>query len=113
MVKKRFLPSKKEKKRYLAFEIVSKNKIELSKIAGAISTSLIEIVGYEAHIKILVEKWNEENQRGIIKVNNKHLSNLKNALQLINKADHEEIEIKTLGVSGMLNKAEKRYLIAG
>ena len=113
MVKKRFLPSKKEKRRYLAFEIISEDEINFKEVAGALSNSLIESLGYEAHIRLLTDKWNQESQRGIIRVNNRYLNELKKTLELINKVDHEEIKIRTLGVSGMLNKAEKRYLIAG
>ena len=74
MVKKRFLPSKKEKRRYLAFEIISEDEINFKEVAVALSNSLIESLGYEAHIRLLTDKWNQESQRGIIRVNNRYLN---------------------------------------
>ena len=49
-------------------------------------------------------------QKGIIKVNHKHVDELKSALTLIEKINNKKVIVKSLGVSGILNKAEQRYL---
>ena len=64
----------------------------------------------KAGIRILPEKWNLELQKGIIKVNHKHVDELKSALTLIEKINNKKVIIKSIGVSGILNKAEQRYL---
>jgi len=46
----------------------------------------------------------------LIKVSNKHVNNLKAALALITNIGREEVIVKSVGVSGILKKAEKKYL---
>ena len=68
----------------------------------------------KAGILILKDKWNPEAQRGLIRVNNKNVDNLKAALTMADKINNENVIIKSVGVSGILNKAAKKYLkIAG
>ena len=74
----------------------------------------LELVGNlgvaEAGIQILKEKWNPNMQRGLIRVNNKHVDKLKSALTFIEKINNKEAIVKSVGVSGILNKAEEKYL---
>jgi len=109
---KPLLPSLREKKRYLAFEIISKSKIkDFSAVSGAIWANSLSFMGElgaaKAGIWLLPDKYNEKTQRGIIKVGNKYVNELKAALALIDKIDGSEAIVRSLTVSGMLNKASK------
>ena len=109
------MPSLREKKRYLAFEVISKQKIEDSnKVKESIMGGALEFLGHLGMAKagaiILKDKWNKDLQRGIIKVNNKEVDNLKAALAFIEKIDGKEAIVKSVGVSGILKKAENKYL---
>lgn len=111
------LPSLREKKRYLAFEVISKNKIhESERIMNTIEESVLKFLGCygaaKAGTMVLNNKWNPEMQRGIIKVGHKHVDAVKAALLFANKADDSEIIVRSIWVSGIFNKAEKRYLKA-
>lgn len=113
---KPLLPSLREKKRYLAFEIISKGKIkDFSSVSSAIWANSLSFMGElgaaKAGIWLLPDKYNEKTQRGIIKVGNKHVNELKAALALIGKIDGNEVIVRSIIVSGMLNKAFKH--IAG
>lgn len=118
MVKKRLkpiLPSLREKKRYLAFEVISKSGIyDYNQIAGAINDSLLQLIGQlgagKAGIKFLEDKFNQELQRGLIKVNHKHVDHLRASLALIKNINEEEVIVRSIGVSGILKKAEKKYM---
>ncbi len=118
MVKTRLkpiLPSLREKKRYLAFEVISKSGIyDYNQIAGAINDSLLQLIGQlgagKAGIKFLEDKFNKGLQRGIIKVNHKHVDHLRASLALIKDIDEKEVIVRSIGVSGILKKAENRYL---
>ncbi len=113
---KTILPSLREKKRYLAFEIISKSKIKgFSAVSSAIWSNSLSFMGElgaaKAGIWLLPDKYNEKTQRGIIKVSNKHVNELKAALALIKEIDNNEVIVRSIIVSGMLNKAAKH--IAG
>ena len=109
------LPSLREKKRYLAFEIISKQKIENFKEASeAIMNAGLMFLGQLGMAKtgviILKDKWSKDMQRGIIRVNHKHVDNLKAALTVIEKINGKDAIVKSVGVSGILKKAENKYL---
>jgi len=118
MAKKRLkpiLPSLREKKRYLAFEVISKSRVyNYNSIAGAIHNSLLQLIGElgagKAGIKFLEDKFNQELQRGLVKVNHKYVDHLRASLALINDIDEKEVIVRSVGVSGILKKAEKKYL---
>jgi ribonuclease P/MRP protein subunit POP5 len=114
-IKKRqklLLPSLREKKRYLAFEIVSKSKIDdFSAVSSQIMDSSIELLGVseaaKAGIIVMAERWDKQNQRGMIKVGNKHLRGLVASMALIDEIEGKKAMARSLGVSGTLKKAEK------
>ena len=112
---KPLLPSLREKKRYLAFEVLSKGKItDFDAVSEAILQNSTEFLGHlgmsKAGVMMLKDKYNKDSQRGLIRVNHKNIDNLKAALTMIDKIDDQETIVKSIGVSGILKKAEKRYL---
>ncbi|MBI2653214.1 hypothetical protein HYX02_00230 [Candidatus Woesearchaeota archaeon] len=114
---KPILPSLREKKRYLVFEIISKERVE---DAGAVSNAIwgcaLKFLGQlgtaKAGIMVLNNKWNAKLQRGVIKVSHKHVDALKAALIFAGGIDNTEVIFKSVGVSGILRKAERKYLNA-
>jgi ribonuclease P/MRP protein subunit POP5 len=112
---KPILPSLREKKRYLVFEVISKQKIQdFNKVRDAIMNSALEFLGQlgmaKAGVIILKDKWNKDKQRGILRVNNKHVDNLKAALTFVEKINGADAIVRSVGVSGILKKAENKYL---
>lgn len=116
MVKiKPILPSLREKKRYLAFEIVSNTKIEsFQSVSRAIWDYSLQFFGEkgvaQAGIWLLSDKYNPKTKRGLIRVNNRYVNDLKSALTLIDEIENNEVIVRSVGVSGILKKAETRYL---
>ena len=109
------LPSLREKKRYLVFEIVSKEKINnIDQISSSIMNHSFKFMGQigvaKAGIMVLKNKWNAELQRGIIKVGHRYVDDVKSALMLMSVIDNKDAIFRSLGVSGVLNKAEREYL---
>ena len=111
---KAVLPSLREKKRYLVFEIISKDKINPNKVSESILGSCKDYLGEmgmaKAGLLMLNDKYNQENQRGIIRVSNKMLNNLKAALCFVKEIDNQQVIVKSVGVSGILKKAENKYI---
>ena len=107
---KPLLPSLREKKRYLVFEVISKK--ELTSIpAKEIEESMRILHGNiglgSAGLIFLNNKWNKMLQKGIIKVNYKYVDKLRAALCSFHSGD---TILRSVGVSGILKKAEKKYL---
>ena len=108
--------SLRERKRYLAFEILSNGNMDnFDAVSSAIWDSSLQFLGElgaaQAGIMILEDKYTQHLKRGLIRVNNKHVNHLKSALMLINNINNQDVVVKSVGVSGILKKAEKRYLI--
>ena len=108
-------PTLKEKKRYLAFEILSEGKIKaFSEVSKAIWASVLQFVGTKGAarlgIKLFSEKYNPEAQRGLIRVVHTGLDELKASLALITSIDQHQVIVRSIGASGILAKAEKNYL---
>ena len=106
------LPTLREKKRYLAFEIVSESKIkDFSWVSSTVWSSLLSFVGElgaaKAGIIVMQDKYNAKNQKGIIRVNHKYVDQLRASLSLVKQIEGKEVIIRSLTVSGMLNKASK------
>jgi ribonuclease P/MRP protein subunit POP5 len=109
------LPTLKERKRYLAFEVISKEKMDnFSSISSAVLAKTKEFLGElglaKAGIWLLPDKWNSSRQTGIIRVSHKYLNELKTSLALIKNIDNSQVIFRSIGVSGMLNKT-KRFMI--
>lgn len=110
---KPILPSLREKKRYLVFEVISKKGInDFAPVSNAIMRASFQFLGQlgvaKAGIIPLPNKWNSELQRGIVKVSHKHVDALRAALIFADKIDDSDVIFRSVGVSGILNKAEKR-----
>ena len=112
---KPILPSLREKKRYLAFEIISKEKVnDVESVSGAIWDCSLQFLGKmgtaKAGIMVLANKWNQQTQRGIIKVNHKQVDALKASFVFIDRIENSDVIVRSLGVSGILRKAENKFL---
>ena len=111
---KPLLPSLREKKRYLAYEVISKSKFDDPvSVNKAILTAANELLGHLGMSKagmIPIDVWNENMQRGIMRVNNKHVKELQASLIFVNNIQGKEVIVKSVGASGILRKAQQKYL---
>ena len=111
------LPSLREKKRYLVFEVISSHKVnDFNEVSNIVMESALSFLGQlgaaKAGLLPLDNKWNPELQRGIIKVGHRHVDGLRASLAFANKVGNQEAIFRSLGVSGILKKAENNYLKA-
>jgi ribonuclease P/MRP protein subunit POP5 len=112
MAKKTILmPTLREKKRYVAFEVIAKEKKQAKEVSDSIWQSCLSYIGEkgcaQAGIQILKERWDQEKQAGIIKVEHDHVNDLKAALALIKNVGNTQVVMRSTTTSGILNKAEK------
>lgn len=107
---KSLLPSLKERKRYLAFEIISESRItDFNAVSSEIiynTTKFISEYGLAyAGIQVLPDKF--KNNKGIMRINHKYLDHSRAALALIKNIGQQDAAVRSLGASGTLKKAEK------
>lgn len=109
------MPSLREKKRYIAFEIISEKPVyDFSSVYSAIWDSCLSYLGTlgvsKAGIWILPDKYSSETQRGLIRVSRKEVDNVKAAFITIRQIGSQDVIVRSLGVSGILDKAQQKYL---
>jgi ribonuclease P/MRP protein subunit POP5 len=106
------LPTLKEKKRYVVFEIISEKKFSLSEVkqfADERIYSFLGELGVARALPVFIEeKFNAEKQKFVIKVGHKYVDELKAALALGKSIKNTPVIIKSVTVSGILKKAGKR-----
>ena len=112
---KPLLPSLKEKKRYLAFEIISKSRIKaFSEVSKAVWASTLSYAGTRGTANMgiwaLPEKYNAAKQKGLIRVGHRNMDELKASLALIKEIENQPVIVRSIGASGILTKAEKKYI---
>lgn len=107
---KPILPSLKEKRRYLVYEVKSEDKLSFNTVKDSIIRESESYLGKLTMAKagvIFLNDW--INQKGVIKVNNKYEDHIKAVFTQINKIQEQNVLVKSVGVSGILNKARKKY----
>ena len=112
---KPLLPSLREKKRYLAYEVISRGRFnDALHVNKAIVEAAKEFLGNlgmaRAGIITMGDQWNTDTQRGIIRVNNKHVDDLKASLVFAGNIEGKEAIVRSIGASGILKKAKQKYL---
>jgi ribonuclease P/MRP protein subunit POP5 len=110
-VAKKVMPSLREKKRYLAFEIISRAKVQKASAARAIKAGVLSYLGQleagKAGIMFLGECYDEDSNRGLLKVGHRHLDHLRASLCLIRDIDGQEAIVRSMFASGIIAKAKE------
>jgi len=108
---KPILPSLKEKKRYLSFEILSNSSIPANEVEKAVYDSTLNFLGTfeagKASLMFLNDKYSSNT--GVIKTNHKYTDKVRTALSLIKTIDNNEVIVRTRVVSGTLKKAISKF----
>ncbi|MBI2134028.1 hypothetical protein HYU11_05075 [Candidatus Woesearchaeota archaeon] len=109
----RSLPSLKDKRRYLVFEIISSEKHSFADAKEAVVDAISSFTGTSglsrSKLRVLQDKWDIKRQRGILSGERKSMDNIKASLCLAGKAGENQAIIRSLGMSGILKKAIKKY----
>lgn len=108
---KPLIPTLREKKRYISFEIISRQNFDFSSVKKAIFDEYKKLFGEkgfcDAGLIMLSNKYFEDKKSGIIRVSHKKTESLRVTLASILKINGHDVIIKSIITSGMLNKAEK------
>lgn len=94
------LPSSREKKRYILFEIISEGKVFKGEIEDSIYQKTLEYLGEEEFAKAGVNLVKEN----IVRVNNKYKDKMIIILSLIRKINDKKLMINPIRTSGLIKK---------
>ncbi|MBT3463868.1 hypothetical protein HOD20_01170 [archaeon] len=105
---KPLLPVLKEKKRYVVFSIISKKNENIDQIFTLIEKNYKKLFGEFglADAGLMYLKNKSLNNKGIIRINRKCVDKLKTSFTLLN----EDFIVDCAGISGILKKAEYKYV---
>jgi len=110
MKNKPLLPSLKEKKRYLMFEVMSSQEPEPANVFSSISESAKRTLGElelgKAGLVILKDRYDVQTRKGLVKVSHKYVDKLRLSLALITRIGTQRAVVRTVGASGILRKAQ-------
>ena len=83
-------------------------------MSNAVLDSSLKFLGQlgtaKAGLMVLNNKWDAQLQRGIMKVSHRHVDAVKAALMFAGKIGNEDVIFRSIGVSGILKKAENKFL---
>lgn len=106
-------PTLKERKRYIAFQIIAESKIETADVFNTLWHALLNFLGEfgvaESGIWISKLNYNETKQLGIIKCNHISVEHVRASLSLIQRIGDSRAIVKVLGVSGTIKAAKKKF----
>ena len=104
------IPSLREKKRYVAFEVQTDGKIDLDHAKKSIEQSMKGFLGDLGMARagiLFLNDWKQN--RGIIKVNTKYVDDIKASLALVQEMASKKAIVRSIGVSGALEKIRSLY----
>lgn len=110
---KPLLPSLKERKRYLVFEVVSKSKLpDFSQISKTLKNTCSRFLGEIGMAKagFYIMKDKSCKNKGIIRMNHNMVDSVKAALTMVKDIGGVDVVVQSRGVSGILKKAESKFM---
>jgi len=106
---KPLLPTLRERKRYLSFEVLSEKPVAKLDVARALENAGHTLLGdlgmAAAGVWFIDEKWNAETQQGMLRVSAAELDKMKAVLTLVQRIRDQDVSIRSLFASGMIGKA--------
>mgnify|MGYP001583407551 FL=1 len=109
MTIKAMAPSMREKKRYIAFEVVAEKQITREAVAKELRETMNKLVGDLGMAKaglIFLPDW--DNNKGVFKVSHKHTDIAKAAMALVKQINGNSVIIRSIGISGILKKSRNK-----
>ncbi|MHA1860424.1 MAG: Rpp14/Pop5 family protein [Candidatus Asgardarchaeia archaeon] len=107
-------PTLREKKRYIAFQVISEEGEEFSysDLESAIWNKLLDFLGEygvsKTSVWLLKDTWEQDKQIGILRCNHKSVQPVIASLGLIDRLGDNRITIKILNISGTINSIKKK-----
>lgn len=106
-------PSLRGRKRYIAYHILSQEKIIFQDVINTIWHSLLNLLGElgtsEADIWIIKDSYDENKQMGILRCSHTSVEQVRAALALIDRIGDVRVIVKVLGISGSIKATKMKF----
>ena len=106
-------PTLRERKRYLAFKVISEQKLNYNDLSIAIWHAVLNFMGEfgtgEADIWIIKDSYKDDEQTGIVKCDHLAVDKVRAALALVQRIGDTRVVIRVLGISGTINATKKKF----
>ena len=102
------MPSLREKKRYLHYEVAVDGNITAEDVKQAVQEAMQTFLGEYGCARAGIQQIENTNKQGIIKTNTKYVNQVKTALALIKMIKNNKGMVATTKISGMINKVKRR-----
>ena len=99
-------PTLREKKRYVAFQLISEEPIEYTDLEAAVWNTMLDFLGEygvsKTSVWLMKDLWNKDTQTGVISCNNVSVQNVLATLGLVDRLGDNRITFKILKISGTI-----------
>ena len=106
-------PSLRGRRRYLAFHVISEEKILLQDLINTIWHSLLNFLGEtgtsKANIRIIKDTYDEKRQMGILRCSHDSVEGARAALALIQRIGDTRVVFRVLGISGSVKATKIKF----
>jgi RNase P/RNase MRP subunit POP5 len=104
------LPSLRQRKRYVAIELLSDSPIQRNSLISAVSQAGCSLLGDIGYAKCGISVLGFENNVGIVQCKHTSVSETIAVLAFITAVDNQKVIIRAAGVSGTVKGAETKFL---
>lgn len=103
-------PSLRGRKRYIAFKLISEEKVDARMLSRELNQSMISLFGecFTAGSMLKLEHFDGE--KGILRCRREYLNQVIIALTLLREVGGVKVVPLTLGVSGTLKSCKRKYV---
>jgi len=108
MAQPRRKPSDRPKRRYVVFEVAAKEPLGMQQMDSAIQHACSAFK--DKGMKFVQDTWDSAAQQGIVRVTHTHARPLCDALTSIKNISNTHVEVKTIGMSGILRQAKLKFM---
>ena len=106
-------PSLRGRRRYIAYQVISEEKILLQDLANSIWHSVLNFLGEHGSSKadmwIAKNIYDEKRQMGLIRCSHLSVEDIRASLALIERIGDTRVVVKVLGVSGTIKAAKVKF----
>ena len=111
---KPLLPTLREKKRYLVFEVISEKQMPWPAVRKSVDRAILRHIGElgyaKAGVQLLDKRWNTPLSRGMLRTTHTSLDVVRSSLAFVRDIDGTPVVVRSVGASGILKRAVARYL---
>jgi len=105
-----WLPVLRDRRRYMAFELDSENKIQSGDLAREIYTSQTSLLGDFGASKTKLQLISFDGRFGIIRCTHKHIEEAKVVLTTVRAVRGTRATMRVRGISGTIKAATEKYI---